>query len=582
MRVALTGPDGDGGPLGEGLRAYGVETIGFPLLEVVLAEDVRPLETAVRGTGRGQPDFLAFTSPRAVDAVSLFEAGRRLRVSAYRTCFAVGPETGRRAREAGWNVVVAGEGPGAAGLLEALDRNERHFPVRGKRVLLPVSDRARTELEDGLRARGAEVVVVPVYTVRPVAGPEQRVTDLIAEMPDAAILASPSAAEAFAAGAGEERRLLPPLFAIGPTTAAAMEKLGLPVAGAAAKPTPLGLWTAMKERGMADESKGGFPAVRARRLRRTEAIRAMVRETRLSPDMLVAPMFVADKIGGPGEREPVPSMPGVSRVSPEAALGDARELVKLGVRSVILFGIPESKDEQGSGAWAEGGPVPRTIRLLKKECPDLVVWADVCLCEYTSHGHCGVLDEKGVVKNDESLPLLARAAVAYAKAGADAVAPSDMMDGRVRAIRTGLDREGLEDTLLVSYAVKYASGLYGPFRDAADSAPKSGDRKSYQMDPANVREALREAALDEAEGADMLIVKPALAYLDVIHRVREAVSLPVAAYNVSGEYAMVKAAAEKGWIDGDRVMMETLTSIRRAGADLILTYHAAEAARLLQ
>jgi porphobilinogen synthase len=248
---------------------------------------------------------------------------------------------------------------------------------------------------------------------------------------------------------------------------------------------------------------------------------------------------------------------------------------------VILFGIPASKDEEGSGASDPSGPVPRAIRLLKRALPAMQVWADVCLCEYTDHGHCGVLDGDGEVDNDRTLPLLATAAVACAAAGADAVAPSDMMDGRVRAIRAALDRAGLAGTAIVSYAVKYASAFYGPFREAAGSAPKRGDRKGYQMDPANAREALREAALDEAEGADILMVKPALPCLDIVRRVRERTNLPVAAYSVSGEYAMLEAASERGWIDGDRAILETLIAIRRAGADLVVTYHAARAARLL-
>ncbi len=598
MRVALPGPDGDGGPRGEGRRARGGETGGGPLLETVVLEAGGPaFRRAIAGGGRF--DYVAFSSPRAVDAY--MEVVKGLDLQGCGSALAVGPETARRARDTGdfdhGDDVIEGPGSGAEDLLDTLRSIAReaeafeadhpraggmHGDVRGARILLPVSERARPDLAEGLRELGAHVEVVPLYTVRPVAGLGERVSALIGEAPDAVILASPSAAEALAAGAGGETASLPPLLAIGPTTAAAMEKIGLSPAGTASKPTAFGLVAAMKENGMAIDDAGRFPTVRPRRLRTSASLRAMVRETRLSPDCFIAPMFVADEVGGNGLREPVPSMPGVNRVCASAAVEDARELVKLGVRSVILFGIPEFKDPQGSGAWDEGGIVPRTIRLLKKEFPDLQVWADVCLCEYTDHGHCGLLDAHGAVKNDESLPLLARAAVACAKAGADAVCPSDMMDGRVGAIRGALDREGMTDTLLVSYAVKYASAYYGPFRDAADSAPQHGDRKGYQMDPANVREALREAALDEAEGADVIMVKPALAYLDVIHRVRKATDLPVAAYNVSGEYAMVKAAAERGWIDGDRVMMETLTAIRRAGADLILTYHAAEAARLLQ
>ncbi|HEU4394964.1 MAG TPA: porphobilinogen synthase, partial [Planctomycetota bacterium] len=288
---------------------------------------------------------------------------------------------------------------------------------------------------------------------------------------------------------------------------------------------------------------GEYPSSRPRRLRRTEAIRAMVRETDLTPGRLVAPIFVTREIPEPHLRQPIPSMPGVDRVRPDYAPEVARDLLALGVRTVLLFGIPGGKDATGSGAWSGDGPVPAAIRALKMACPEMQVWADVCLCEYTDHGHCGVLGADGSVKNDETLPLLARAAVAYAKAGADAVCPSDMMDGRVRAIRTALDHEGLVDTLIVSYAVKYASAFYGPFRDAAGSAPKQGDRRGYQMDPANAREALREAALDEAEGADILMVKPALPCLDVVRRVRDATSLPVAAYQVSGEWAMLQAAA---------------------------------------
>jgi porphobilinogen synthase len=304
----------------------------------------------------------------------------------------------------------------------------------------------------------------------------------------------------------------------------------------------------------------------------------MVRETRLTPDDLVAPLFVTV---GEGVREPVPSMPGVDRVSVDLLVEDVRAMATDGVPAVILFGIPDTKDPEGRGAADPSGPVPTAIAALRRELPDLSIWADVCLCEYTDHGHCGLLDESGNVLNDASLPFLTDAAAAYADAGADVVAPSDMMDGRVEAIRTGLDVRGHKDTLIVSYAVKYASAYYGPFRDAADSAPQQGDRKAYQMDPANAREALREAMLDEGEGADIVMVKPALPYLDIVRRVREQTTLPVAAYNVSGEYAMVKAAAEKGWIDGERVMLETLTSIKRSGADLIVTYHAAEAAKLL-
>jgi len=566
MRVALTGPDGDGGSLGEGLRALGVATASHPLL---LAAPEGGPRLAVGGRA---PDLVAFTSPRAVDALA-----DRAGPPAGRPCLAVGPETARRAAAAGWSVALEGPGPGAEALLAALDAAAAAVRVDGRRVLLPVSDRARTALADGLRARGAEVEVAVVYGVRPAPDAAARVRGLLEERADAALVASPSAAEALASGAGDAGAPLPPLVALGPTTAEAMAALGLPVAGTAEEPTPEAVIRAVGEahRGAA---RGAFPASRPRRLRRREAIRRLVRETHLTADRLVAPLFV---VPGEGVREPIPSMPGVSRVSADEAAVDAAALAGLGVGGVILFGIPAAKDADGSGAWDPGGPVCAALRRIREGGADLALWADVCLCEYTDHGHCGRLAADGSVDNDATLPLLARAAAACARAGADAVAPSDMMDGRVGAIRTALDREGLVDTIIVSYAVKYASAFYGPFRDAAGSAPKSGDRRGYQMDPANAREALREAALDEAEGADVLMVKPALPCLDVVRRVRDATDLPVAAYQVSGEFAMLEAAAARGWIDRDRAILETLTAIRRAGADMVVTYHAAEAARLL-
>jgi porphobilinogen synthase len=320
-----------------------------------------------------------------------------------------------------------------------------------------------------------------------------------------------------------------------------------------------------------------FPIHRPRRLRRNESIRRMVRETTLEPSDFIYPLFVVE---GRGVRRPVGSMPGVFNLSAENAVAEAKQAKSLGVDSVILFGIPEHKDGLGSGAYAKDGVVPKAIRAIKESVPDLQVMADVCLCEYTDHGHCGVV-KGGDVSNDETLPLLTRMALACAAAGADVVAPSDMMDGRVAAIRKGLDESGYAQIPILSYAAKYASGFYGPFREAAQSAPQFGDRRGYQMDPANVREALKEVELDLGEGADLVMVKPALSYLDVIRAVKERFDVPVAAYNVSGEYAMVKAAAQNGWIDYERVMLEILTSIRRAGADLILTYHALDAAKAL-
>jgi porphobilinogen synthase len=338
-----------------------------------------------------------------------------------------------------------------------------------------------------------------------------------------------------------------------------------------------------------------FPANRLRRLRRTETLRAMVRETRLTPDSLVYPLFICP---GMGIRKEVRSMPGVFNLSIDEAVNEVHDARSLGVLSVILFGLPEKKDEKGSGAWSEDGIVQRATRTIKSEVRDVVVIGDVCLCEYTTHGHCGVVKAEPQslgaaaaaapptsmeheIVNDASLELLARTSVSLARAGVDIIAPSDMMDGRVGAIRGALDQDGFENTPILSYAAKYASGFYGPFREAADSAPQFGDRRSYQMDPANIREAMREIELDIAEGADMIMVKPAMPYLDVIATARDRFDLPLAAYQVSGEYAMIEAAARNQWIDRERVMMESLICIRRAGASMILTYYAKEAAKLL-
>jgi porphobilinogen synthase len=321
-----------------------------------------------------------------------------------------------------------------------------------------------------------------------------------------------------------------------------------------------------------------YPSYRMRRLRQTPAIRDLVRETTLRIDDLVYPYFV---IAGENIRNPIPSMPGVFQLSIGNLLPDVREAVKLGIKAVLLFGLPAHKDSAATGAYDSEGIVQLAVRAIKDEFPDLVVITDVCLCEYTDHGHCGVIVNEGV-DNDGTLPILAAEALAHAKAGADIVAPSDMMDGRVRAIRDALDGNGFRSVPILAYAAKYASGFYGPFRDAAESTPAFGDRRAYQMDPANVREAVKEILSDVAEGADMVMVKPALSYLDVVRAAKEATNVPLATYNVSGEYAMVKAAAERGWIDGKRVTLEILTSMKRAGADLILTYHAKEAAEWLQ
>jgi len=320
-----------------------------------------------------------------------------------------------------------------------------------------------------------------------------------------------------------------------------------------------------------------FPVTRPRRLRRSAALREMVRETRLAPTDLIYPLFVRH---GKGVRTEIGSMPEQFHLSPDTLVEEVGAAREDGVRAVLLFGIPEAKDERGSEAWDDGAAVQTGVRALKKAYPEVLVITDICLCEYTSHGHCGVVHD-GKVLNDPTLELLAQTAVSHARAGADLVAPSDMMDGRVGAIREALDGEGFDDIAILSYAAKYASAFYGPFREAAGSAPQFGDRRSYQMDPGNVEEALREVALDLEEGADLVMVKPALAYLDVIRRVKDTFGVTVAAYNVSGEYSMLLAAAQRGWIDRERAILETLTAIKRAGASILLTYHAREAARLL-
>ena len=321
-----------------------------------------------------------------------------------------------------------------------------------------------------------------------------------------------------------------------------------------------------------------FPTVRMRRNRQSEKLRGLVRETHLSVEQFIYPLFIAEDINAPRE---ISAMPGIMQWPLEYLGREAERIVNLGIPAVLLFGIPSEKDEVGSQAYASEGVIQQAIRRLKAEAPDLLVMTDVCLCEYTSHGHCGVI-HNGNVQNDESLELLARMALSHVEAGADLVAPSDMMDGRVGAIRRTLDEQGFSSTPIMAYSAKYASGFYGPFREAAGSAPQFGDRRSYQMDPANVREALREIDLDIREGADIVMVKPALAYLDVIRQVRDHCDLPIAAYNVSGEFSMIKAAAQQGWIDEKRIVMEVLTGIRRAGADMIITYFAPDVAKWLK
>ncbi len=320
-----------------------------------------------------------------------------------------------------------------------------------------------------------------------------------------------------------------------------------------------------------------FPQLRLRRLRRTEALRRMMRETTLDTSDLIYPLFV---VPGKGVREEIESMPGNFHLSVDQLPKEAEGILGLGIPAIILFGLPETKDELGAAAYASNGIIQKAVREIKRAVPELIVITDVCLCQYTTHGHCGVVEED-YVDNDRTLELIARTALTHAEAGADIVAPSDMMDGRVAAIRAALDDSGFHNTIIMAYAAKYASAFYGPFREAAESAPQFGDRRSYQMDPANVREALREVGLDISEGADIVMIKPALAYLDVIRRVRDAFNHPLAAYSVSGEFAMIKAASRNGWLDEKQTALETITAIKRAGADLVITYYAKEAARWL-
>ena len=321
----------------------------------------------------------------------------------------------------------------------------------------------------------------------------------------------------------------------------------------------------------------GFPVTRLRRLRRTPALRDMFRETALSKSDLIYPLFIVE---GEGVKKEISSMPGQFQMSVDNVLRECEELQNLGLNSILLFGIPLEKDEVGSGAYADDGIIQKAVRAIKTSFPDLLVITDVCLCEYTSHGHCGAVED-GYVDNDKTLELLVKEALSHAQSGADIIAPSDMMDGRVAAIRKALDENGYKNTPIMAYSAKYSSSFYGPFREAAESAPQFGDRKTYQMDVANADEAMREIALDIQEGADIVMVKPALSYLDVIRRTKGNFNIPVAAYNVSGEYSMVKAAAERGWLDGEKTMIEVLTSIKRAGADVIITYFAKEAARII-
>ena len=504
-------------------------------------------------------DWIVLTSAAGVHALPEVPTGPRWA--------AVGEATAAALRSRGpTRVFVPDEANGAALSAAMPDPS-------GARVLLVRASRADVDLPDGLRRRGALVDEITAYET--VEGPEESAGELRRALEHrdlaAVVFASGSAVRGFTRLGGPATL---PAITIGPRTTAVAREAGFKVVAEAAGQSVPELVAAV-ETAIPVAALG---AQRPRRLRASPALRALVRETRLNPGQLIAPLFV---INGREQRQPIASLKGHDRVTPDLALREAHRLAELGVGGVLLFGIPEAKDARGSGADDPSGPVPGTLRLLRGEGLPLVLAADVCLCEYTSHGHCGILDGERV-DNDASLPRLAAAAVAYAEAGADVVGPSAMMDGQVAALRAGLDRARLRDVAVMAYASKHASTFYGPFREAAGSTPSFGDRKSYQMDPANAREAMREMDLDAAEGADILMVKPAITSLDLLARARGRFDLPLAAYQVSGEAAMIEAAAERGWIDRRGAVLESLTAIARAGAGIIITYFAAEVAAWLR
>ncbi len=576
-RIAVTRQSSRGGKLAQAIAALGGIPIAFPTIEADRSGPFPEFEAALRDLGGY--DFVVITSANAAQAFADASAGRSGHVSW--KCVAIGRATAEALEERGIAVAAM---PDQA-VLESVAACMGE--VRGKRVLVPGSDIARGVVGRDLGALGA--IVDEVVSYRTVAArPEPAALAELERGVDAVLFTSPSTVRNFAAIVGGPGGIGDALVAcIGPTTADAARELGFAVGVTAADHSAEGLLSALVEYWRNPMSPGNPMPVRPRRLRNGEGLRRMVRETRLSPDDFIYPLFV---VHGEGIRREIASMPGVFQLSIDQLAREAEELASLGVPAVILFGIPAAKDAIGSENFASDGIVQQAIRELKRASPALVVATDVCLCEYTESGHCGLLNHgdhpglpEGYVLNDETLPVLAKVAVSHAVSGADLVAPSGMIDGMVGAIRSALDDAGYAHLPILSYAVKYASGFYGPFRDAAEGAPTFGDRTSHQMDPANVREAVREARLDVAEGADMLMVKPALAYLDVIRQTRELFpELPVAAYNVSGEYAMVKAGARNGWIDEERVTLEILTGIKRAGADLIVTYHAKDAARWIR
>jgi porphobilinogen synthase len=550
--VLVTRPLGGRDPLVAELESRGYRVSAVPTV-LTQAVDVEWPELS-------RFDWVVVTSAAGVAAVPDLPAGPRWA--------AVGEATAAALRARGAEADLVPEEANGTALAEALP------DPAGARVLLVRASLADPDLPAGLRRRGALVEEVTAYET--VEGPAESADGLrqALEQPDlaAVVFASGSAVRGFARLGGGTSL---PAVTIGPRTTAVARGAGFRVVAEAAGRSVQELAAAVS----AAIPAVNIPAIqRPRRLRANAALHTLVRETRLHPAQLIAPLFV---INGHGQRHEIASLRGHYRLTPDLALREAHRLAELGIGGVLLFGIPETKDLQGSGAEDPRGPVPETLRLLRGEGLPLALAADVCLCEYTSHGHCGVLDGEKV-DNDASLPRLAAAAVAYAQAGADIVGPSAMMDGQVAALRSGLDRAGHPDAAILAYASKHASSFYGPFREAAGSTPSFGDRKSYQMDPANGREAMREMELDAREGADILMVKPAMTSLDLLARARDRFDLPLAAYQVSGEAAMIEAAAERGWIDRRGAVLESLTAIVRAGAGIVITYFAADAAEWLR
>ena len=547
--VLVTRPGGEQDPLVAELESRGYRVIAVPTVAT------RAIE--VEWPDLAWFDWIVVTSAAGVAVLPELPRGPRWA--------AVGEATARALRRVGVEAdFVPGEANGRA-------LGETIPDVAGKRVALVRASEAASDLPTVLTSRGAIVDDITAYET--VEGPAESAPALhqaLREDLAAVVFASGSAVRGFVKLGGETNL---PAVTIGPRTSAAARDAGFTVA-AEATAQDVGEMAAAVERSVPKR----MPVDRPRRLRTSPALRSLVRETRLHPGQLIAPLFV---IHGEGRRQEIESLRGHSRLSPDLAVREAHRLAELGVGGVLLFGVPDTKDASGSGADDPGGPVPETLRLLRREGLPLVLAADVCLCEYTSHGHCGILDGERV-DNDASLPRLASAAVAYAEAGADVVGPSAMMDGQVAALRSGLDAAGFTGTAIMSYSSKHASSLYAPFRDAAGSTPSFGDRKSYQMDFANAREAMREMALDAQEGADILMVKPALTSLDLLQQARGRFDLPLAAYQVSGEAAMIEASAERGWVDRRSAILETLTAIARAGAGITITYFAAEVAAWLR